>query len=201
MHQSSILDLEATAAKTIRFSNLKAQKRKEPSATSEHGCALVPGTELIWKVRGILNLANLMKSMIPKFISIMNVVLCVPSSNVTDLVTDLFFMGLDTLRAKDKTVCFVHPKDSSQPARKRQDMPTKFQIIHKEWAVFDQGITRFKNDIKEGRRQTYNLLIWFGGNKPTEQILQACTLEWEADQENGGTVKMGYKNSKHYALQ
>jgi hypothetical protein len=69
------------------------------------------------------------------------------------------FDGLDILRAEDKSVCFVHPKDFKQQAKKRSDMPTKFQKICEDWAQFDQAITRFKNDIKEGRRQTYNLSI------------------------------------------
>ncbi len=66
-------------------------------------------------------------------------------------------MGLDTLRMEDKTVCFLHPNDPNQQAKKRQDMPPKFQKIHGEWMVFNQSITRFKNDIKEGPRHTYNV--------------------------------------------
>jgi hypothetical protein len=43
---------------------------------------------------------------------------------------DLLFMGLDTIRSEDKSVCFAHPKDSGQIAKKRQNMPAKFQKIH-----------------------------------------------------------------------
>jgi hypothetical protein len=32
-----------------------------------------------------------------------------------------------------------------------------------------------------------------GSDKPTEKILKACTLIWDDEQSNGGTVKMRYK--------
>jgi hypothetical protein len=186
------LDKEAPST-TIRFSNTKQTKRKQPTTTPERPKAnLVPGLEVI-AGRGTLNLANLKKGKEPKYISVIQVTLRVPSGNVKDLVMDLLFMGLDTLRTKDKTVCFVHPTDTSQTAKKRQDMPPKFQKIHKDWAEFKAGISRFKNNIKEGRKQTYALSIWLGSNKPTEKILDACTLEWEEDRPNGGRVKMKYK--------
>jgi hypothetical protein len=57
----------------------------------------------------------------------------------------------------------------------------------------DQGISRFKNDIKEGRKRTYALSIWLGSDKPTEKILEACTLDWDDERPNKGTVKMRYK--------
>jgi hypothetical protein len=108
----------------------------------------------------------------------------VPSGTVKDLVMDLLFMGLDIIRLEDKSVCFVHPKDSSQTAKKRKDMPAKFPKGHKDWAEFDQGITRFKNDIKAGRKCTYTLSIWLGSEKPPKQILDACALDWEEKQDN-----------------
>ncbi len=58
---------------------------------------------------------------------------------------------------------------------------------------FDQGITRFKNDIKAGRKRTYTLSIWLGSKMPPQQILDACALEWEEEQDNGGLVKIAYK--------
>ncbi len=73
---------------------------------------MVPGSEVI-AGRGTLNLANLKKGKELKYISVIQVTLRVPSGNVKDLVMDLLFMGLDTLRTKDKTVCFVHPTDTS----------------------------------------------------------------------------------------
>ncbi len=110
-----------------------------------------------------------------------HVTLKVPSGTVKDLVMDLLFMGLDIIRLEDKLVCFVHPKDSSQTTKKRQDMPAKFQKVHKDWVEFDQGITRFKNDIKAGRKRTYTLSIWLGSKKPPQQILDVCALEWEEE--------------------
>ena len=89
---------------------------------------------------------------------------------------DLIFMGLDIIWVEDKSVCFVHPKDSTQIAKKRKDMPEKFQKNHKDWVEFDKGITRFRKDIKTGRKRTYNLSIWLGSEKPPQQILDACAL-------------------------
>jgi hypothetical protein len=54
----------------------------------------------------------------------------------------------------------MHPKDSSQISKKLcKDMPEKFQKVYEDCAEFNQGITRFRNDIKEGRKYTYNLSI------------------------------------------
>jgi hypothetical protein len=48
------------------------------------------------------------------------------------------FDGLDILCTKDKSVCFVHPKDFEQQAKKRSDMPTKFQMRYEDWAQFNK---------------------------------------------------------------
>jgi hypothetical protein len=101
---------------------------------------------------------------------------------------ELLFMGLDTLRAEDKTVCFLHPNNPSQQAQKCQDMPPKFQRIHAEWMVFDQSITRFKNDIKEGCECTYNVTFWLWSKKPAQMILDSCILEWDETRPNRGIV-------------
>ncbi len=77
--------------------------------------------------------------------------------------------------------------------KKRQDMLGKFQIVHEEWAKFDQPISRFKNNIKAGRKRTFTLSIWLGSKKPTKTIHDACELEWEEERENGGLVKFSYK--------
>ncbi len=178
---------------TIRFSSTKQVKRKQPSDTPAcPGANLVPGSKIIG-ARGVINLTNIKKGKESKFISVIHISMQVPSGNVKELVMDLLFMGLDFLRAEEKSVCFVHPTNSSQQAKKRQDMPRKFQKIHEDWTKFDQGITRFKKDIKEGRKQTYTLSIWLVSDKPLEKILKACTLEWEDKQSNMGTVRMVYK--------
>jgi hypothetical protein len=59
--------------------------------------------------------------------------------------------------------------------------------------VFDQNITRFKNDIREGRKRTYNISLWLGSERPAQKILDACILEWDEIRSNKGTVKMVYK--------
>jgi DNA/RNA endonuclease G (NUC1) len=50
----------------------------------------------------------------------------VPHRDVKNLVMELIFMGLDTLRAEVKSVCFLHPNDPNQKAKARKDMPAKF---------------------------------------------------------------------------
>jgi hypothetical protein len=63
------LDKEAPST-TIRFSNTKQTKRKQPTTTPERPKAnLVPGLEVI-AGRGTLNLANLKKGKEPKRISV-----------------------------------------------------------------------------------------------------------------------------------
>ncbi len=129
-----------------------------------------------------------------------------PSGNVKELVVELIFEGLATLHAEDKTVCFLHPLNFNQQARKCTDMPVKFQKIHKEWVCFDQIIGRFKNDIKEGRTCTYNVSIWLGSDKEPKKLIDSCTLKWEEARANGGLVKVQYKKmqslhtSHHFIL-
>jgi hypothetical protein len=69
---------------------------------------------------------------LPKYTMVVQVYICCPSGNVKELIMELIFEGLATLHAEDKTVCFLHPLDFNQQARKRTDMPVKFQKIHGE---------------------------------------------------------------------
>jgi hypothetical protein len=59
--------------------------------------------------------------------------------------------------------------------------------------VFDQGITRFKEDIIEGCKHTYNFSFWLGSKQPAQKILDSCILEWHETQSNRGIVKMVYR--------
>jgi hypothetical protein len=117
----------------------------------------------------------------------------VPQGDIKDLIMELLFMGFDTLRAEDKMACFLHPNNPSLHAKKFQDMPPKFQRIHAEWMVFDQSIIRFKNNIKEGRKCTYNVSFWLRSKKPAQMILDSSILECGEFRPNGGIVKMAYK--------
>jgi hypothetical protein len=76
-------------------------------------------------------------------------------------------------------------------------MPAKLQKIYKDWAVFDQGITLLKNDIKEERKCTYSVLIWLGSKEPPQKILDSCILEWDETRANGSTIKMTYTSPIH----
>jgi hypothetical protein len=90
-------------------------------------------------------------------------------------------------------VCFLHPDDFGQQAKKGADMPEKFQKIYKNWAVFNQPLSRFKNDIRENRKRTYNLSIWLGSERKTDTIINGCTLDWDNEQKCGGFMKIAYK--------
>ncbi len=147
---AGMLDEGEEELNDIPFSKLKSKKRKDPS-NSLKKVNLAPGTEVI-RPRGVNDTTCLPKKKIPKHISIIQVTLRVPSGIVKDSVMELMFSGLDTIRTEDKTVCFVHPTNPEHYAKKCQDMPGKFQKIHKEWAKFDQPISRFKNNIKAGRK-------------------------------------------------
>jgi hypothetical protein len=179
-HETDIPDAEEEAAAAkVTFSGIRLKKRKEtttPEGTPEH-TNLVAGTELIRK-RGILDTSHLGKKM-SKYVSVVRATFRVPRGNVKELVMELLFMGLNTLLTEDETVCYLHPNNPSQQAKKRQDMPPKFQQIHSDWMVFDQNNTWFKNYINEGGKRTYNVFFWLGGEQPAQKILDACILEWD----------------------
>ncbi len=143
---------------------------------------------------------------LPKYATVVQTNICCLSGNVKELVMELIFKGLMTLHAEDKTVCFLHPLDFNQQARKRTDMPVKFQKIYKEWVSFDQIIGRFKNNIKEGRTRNYSILIWLGSEKEPKKLIESCMFEWEEARANGGSVKVQYKKmqslhtSHHFIL-
>ncbi len=127
--------------------------------------------------RGILDSSKVKKVKHPLYTSVVYIMLCVPQGKVTELITELMFDGLNILCSEDKTVCFLHPDDFGQRAKKHADMPEKFQKIYKNWAVFDQPLSRFKNDIRENRKRTYNLSIWLGSKRKTDMIINGCTLD------------------------
>jgi hypothetical protein len=143
---------------------------------------------------------------IPKYTMVVQMYIHCPSGNVKELIMELIFEGLATLHAEDKTVCFLHPLDFNQQARKHTDMPVKFKKIHEEWVCFDQVIGRFKNHIKEGRTRTYNVSIWLGSDKEPKKLVDSCTLKWKEARANGGVVKVQYKKmqslhtSHHFIL-
>ena len=108
--------------------------------------------------KGVLDVSHLRKNKC-KYFSVVHATLRVPHGDVKNLIMELMFMCLDTLRGEDKSVCFLHPNDTSHNAKLRKDMPAKFQRIHADWMVFYQPIGRFKNDIKESHTRTYNISL------------------------------------------
>jgi hypothetical protein len=185
---------DKVAAAKVTFSGIRLRKCKEaatPEGTPEHA-NLVAGSELI-RQRGVLDTFKLGKKAC-RYASVVHATLWVPQGDVKDLTMELLFMGLDTLRGEDKTVCLLHPNNPSLHAKKQQDMPPKFQRIHAEWMVFDQSITHFKNNIKERCKHTYNISFWLGSKKPAQMLLDSCILEWDETQSNRGIVKITYKH-------
>ncbi len=132
--------VEEAAAAKVSFTGVKIRKRKEvstPEGTPER-LNLVAGSKLLGK-KGVLDVSHLRKNKC-KYVSVVHATIRVPHGDVKNLVMELMFMGLDTLRAEDKSVCFLHPNNASQKAKLRKDMPIKFQRIHVDWMAFDQPI-------------------------------------------------------------
>ncbi len=101
---------EVAAAK-VTFSGMRLKKHKDvatPEGTLEH-TNLVAGSKIVRK-RGVLD-TSLLRKKTCKYVSVVHATLWIPQGNVKDLVMELLFMGLDTLRMEDKTVCFLHPND------------------------------------------------------------------------------------------
>ncbi len=143
--------------------------------------------------RGILDTSKVKKVKHPLYTSVVCITLRVPHGKVAELITELMFDGLNILHSEDKTVCFLHLDNFGQQAKKHADMPEKFQKIYKNWAVFNQPLSRFKNDIWENHKRTYNLSVWFGSERKTDMIINSCTLDWDNKQKCGGFVKIAYK--------
>ena len=148
-----------SATKGVTFSNLKARKHKEVPKSPESPAASKQLVENLVSPRGTLDTSKVKMAKYPLYINIVSIMLCVPSDKATELITELMFNGLNILHSEDKKVCFLHPDDFGQQAKKCADMPEKFQKIYKTWAVFNQPLSRSKNDIRENRRRTYNLSI------------------------------------------
>jgi hypothetical protein len=187
------IQCKQSATKGVTFSNLKARKHKEVPKSPESPAASKQLVENLVSPRGMLDTSKVKRAKYPLYISVVSITLRIPSGKVTELTTELMLNGLKILCSEDKKVCFLHPDDFGQQAKKRADMPEKFQKIFETWAVFDQPLSRFKNDIRENRRRTYSLSIWLGSKKKIETIINGCTLDWDNKQKSGGFVKIAYK--------
>jgi hypothetical protein len=158
---------DEVATAKVTFSSTRLRKCKEaatPGGTPERA-NLVAGSELMGQ-RGVCDMSKLSKKAC-SYASVEHASLQVLQGDVKDLIMELLFMELVTIRAEEKTVCFLHPNNPSLHAKKQQDMLPKFQRIHTEWMVFDQSITCFKNNIKEKCKRTYNVSFCQGArNQP-----------------------------------
>jgi hypothetical protein len=96
---------------------------------------------------------------LPRYTMVVNVeVRCIGEGDIRVMVPDLLFEGLKTLKEEDKDVCFLHPDNFCNQARKRTDMLAKFQRIHKEWANFEEPLAIIKSKLKWGNSKFFNSL-------------------------------------------
>jgi hypothetical protein len=146
------METEETAAAKVIITGVTVRKRKEvstPEGTPER-TNLVTGSVLLGR-KGILDATSLRKNKC-KYVSMVHATVRVPHGDVKNLVMDLMFMGLDTLQAEDKSVCFLHSNDPSQRAKARKDMPVKFPKIHEDWMVFTNPLGGVRMTSRKGAR-------------------------------------------------
>ncbi len=67
---------------------------------------------------------------------------CIGEGDIRVLVPDLLFKGLKTLEEEDKDICFLHPDNFTDQARKRNNMPAEFQRIYKNWSAFEEPLAK-----------------------------------------------------------
>ena len=117
MEGGESMETEEAAAAKVTFTGVALRKRKEastPEGTPERP-NLVIGSILLGK-KGLLDVSNIRKNKC-KYVSVVHATLRVPHGDIKNLVMELMFMGLDTLRAEDKSICFLHPNDPNQKQR------------------------------------------------------------------------------------
>ncbi len=112
------------------------------------------------------------------------------------MVPDLLFEGLKTLEEEDKDVCFLHPDNFRNQARKRMDMPAKFQRIHKEWANFEEQLAKIKSELNRSKSKFLKLSLWLGSTVEPKNLLEKCLFDWDDTRANGGRVKIVYKHMR-----
>jgi hypothetical protein len=100
--------MDKIAAAKVTFSGIGLRKCKE-AATPEGAperANLVAGSELIGQ-RRVLDTSKLSKKMC-RYASMVHATLWIPQGDVKDLIMELLFVGLDTLRAENKTICLKY---------------------------------------------------------------------------------------------
>ncbi len=98
-HDTNLPGTEEVAAAKVTFSDVRLRERKEaatPEGTPERA-NLVAGSELIGQ-RGVLDTSKRRKK-VCRYASMVHTTLWVLQGDVKDLIMELLFMGLDTLRA------------------------------------------------------------------------------------------------------
>ncbi len=67
---------------------------------------------------------------------------CIGEGDIRVMVPDLLFKGLKTLEDEDKDICFLNPDNYAEQARKRNNMPVKFQLIYENWSAFEEPLAK-----------------------------------------------------------
>ncbi len=109
------------------------------------------------------------------------------------MVPDLLFKGLKTLEEKDKDVCFLHLDNFADQARKRNNMPAKFQRIYENWSTFEEPLAKIRSELKKGKSKIFRLSMMLGSSMEPKDLLGRCVMDWDNTRKNGGKVKITYK--------
>ncbi len=80
---------------------------------------------------------------LPKWTTVVTIeIRCVGEGDIQVMVPDLLFKGLKTLEDEYKDVCFLNPDNYAEQARKRNDVPVKFQRIYETWSAFEEPLAK-----------------------------------------------------------
>ncbi len=118
---------------------------------------------------------------------------CVGEGNIQVMVPDLLFERLKTLEDEDKDVCFLNPDNYAEQARKRNNMPVKFQRIYENWSAFEEPLAKIQSELKKGKSKFFCLSMMLGSFMDPKDLLGRCVMDWDNTRKNGGKGKITYK--------
>jgi hypothetical protein len=93
------------------------------------------------------------------------------------MVPDLLFEGLKTLEEEDKDICLLHPDNFADQARKRNNMPAKFQCIYKNWSAVEEPLAKIQSELKKGKSKFFRLSMMLGSSMEPKDLLGRCVMD------------------------
>ncbi len=118
---------------------------------------------------------------------------CIGEGDIRVMVPDLLFKGLKALEEEDKDVCFLHPDNFADQARKRNNMSAKFQRIYENWSAFEEPLDKIQSELKKGKSKIFRLSMMLGSSMESKDLLRRCVMDWDDMQKNRGKVKITNK--------